>query len=294
MNRCPNIAAAANRFLQGPRISPRVARRSAITRRVDRGGPRLRHPGIEGLDSTATETIASMVSMANSGGRRYDYVVGPAKWLSRTISAAGDSVRRGARGSRSHRAVRGRRSRPFARASATGGLVSRGRSSRVSLHIYVAGGGLEAERAGAAGGRLPRCRDDGRGEDDLIQPAISAAPIGIGLRLAELARLRPAIAGVPTNTVGDRQEANIYYSSAVVEFTGRAGVLDLVRQFNLTVEQRLAISDHMPVWAEFGCAERTPISSPAAQTPFRARTAMSPRTRSQRIAQTRPTAGAAR
>jgi hypothetical protein len=29
----------------------------------------------------------------------------------------------------------------------------------------------------------------------------------------------------------------------------------MIREFNLTVEEALAISDHQPVWAEFGLQE---------------------------------------
>ena len=42
---------------------------------------------------------------------------------------------------------------------------------------------------------------------------------------------------------------------ATVEFTGSAGVLDLMERFDLTKEQALAISDHFPIWAEFSIHE---------------------------------------
>ncbi|MGI9473468.1 MAG: endonuclease/exonuclease/phosphatase family protein, partial [Rubripirellula sp.] len=39
------------------------------------------------------------------------------------------------------------------------------------------------------------------------------------------------------------------------EYTGRYGVVDLQREFGLSEEQALSISDHMPLWAEFSVYE---------------------------------------
>ena len=39
------------------------------------------------------------------------------------------------------------------------------------------------------------------------------------------------------------------------EYTGRYGVVDLQREFGLSQEQALSISDHMPLWAEFSVHE---------------------------------------
>ena len=60
----------------------------------------------------------------------------------------------------------------------------------------------------------------------------------------------------PTNTRGDKQYDNILFSRvATTEFSGRGGVFDFLRQYNLTLEQALAVSDHLPVWAEFSVYE---------------------------------------
>lgn len=94
-------------------------------------------------------------------------------------------------------------------------------------------------------------RDDGRGEDDVILLGSFGADERQLGSLAESAHLSACIAGVPTNTSGDRQLDNVLYLRSATEFTGRAGVLDVVRQYNLTVAEAIAVSDHMPVWAEF-------------------------------------------
>ena len=99
-------------------------------------------------------------------------------------------------------------------------------------------------------------RDDGRGEDDVIvlgdfsSDDVHLGPLG---RVPDIIR---AISGVPTNTSGNRLYDNIlFHCRATTEFNGRAGVLDIIREFNLTVDQAREISDHFPVWAEFSIYE---------------------------------------
>ncbi len=100
-------------------------------------------------------------------------------------------------------------------------------------------------------------RNDGRGEDDIILLGdLNADERKFGLlkSLPDMSWVIPA--GTPTNTRGNKTYDNILFNRrATVEFTGRAGVFDLVREFNLTIEQALAISDHFPIWAEFSAVE---------------------------------------
>ena len=42
---------------------------------------------------------------------------------------------------------------------------------------------------------------------------------------------------------------------ATVEFTGRADVVDLMRELNLSMQDALEISEHLPVWAQFSIYE---------------------------------------
>src|SRR5262249_53119620 len=75
-------------------------------------------------------------------------------------------------------------------------------------------------------------------------------------RLGQLAYIHWAISGVATNTRGDKTYDNIVFSElATSEYTGRWGVFDLIREFNLTTDEALKVSDHMPVWAEFNLYE---------------------------------------
>jgi len=99
-------------------------------------------------------------------------------------------------------------------------------------------------------------RDDGRGEDDVILLGdLNADDKHLG-RLGEISNLTAVISGVPTNTRGTRQSDNMIFSrAATVEYTGRSGVFDMIREYNLTMNEALEVSDHMPIWAEFTVRE---------------------------------------
>jgi hypothetical protein len=61
---------------------------------------------------------------------------------------------------------------------------------------------------------------------------------------------------MPTNTNGNVQWDNIIFDqNATREFAGRGGVYDFLREYNLSVQEALEISDHLPVWAEFSIFE---------------------------------------
>ena len=57
----------------------------------------------------------------------------------------------------------------------------------------------------------------------------------------------------------------LFDARATTEFTGRSGVLDVMQEYHLTQEQALAVSDHLPVWAEFSIYEGGPPGRLAAR-----------------------------
>jgi endonuclease/exonuclease/phosphatase family metal-dependent hydrolase len=99
-------------------------------------------------------------------------------------------------------------------------------------------------------------RNDGRGEDDVILLGdLNADEKKFGL-LKQIPNMTWIISGVPTNTRRTETYDNMLFDrAATIEFTGRAGVCDLVREFNLTEQQALEVSDHFPIWAEFSAYE---------------------------------------
>ncbi|MHC2068689.1 endonuclease/exonuclease/phosphatase family protein [Bremerella sp. T1] len=111
-------------------------------------------------------------------------------------------------------------------------------------------------------------RDDARGEDDVILLGdFNANESQIG-QLATIPGITWAISGVTTNTRGTKLYDNLFMQrSATSEYTGRSGVYDFLRQFNLTLDEGLEVSDHLPVWAEFSIYEGGAPSAPVAAVP---------------------------
>lgn len=101
-----------------------------------------------------------------------------------------------------------------------------------------------------------KVRDDGRGEDDVVMlGSFHADDQHLG-DLGRLPGITPAVSETPTNTLQNRQYDNVVFQiPATSEYTGRGGVFDFMREFNLTIDQALVVSDHAPVWAEFSVEE---------------------------------------
>jgi hypothetical protein len=74
-------------------------------------------------------------------------------------------------------------------------------------------------------------------------------------------QLAPLVAGssfnwlvrAPSTVVdGPYQIDNLVIDTkSTIEFTGRSGVFDFLREFNLNIPQSLEVSEHLPIWAEF-------------------------------------------
>lgn len=98
---------------------------------------------------------------------------------------------------------------------------------------------------------LNSVRRDGRQEDDCLLVGDFGASDQQLLSLRSHGHV-PALQGIPTNVRGNAMLDNILISQASTkEFTGRVGVLDFLREFNLTLDQAMEVSDHLPIWAEF-------------------------------------------
>ena len=98
-------------------------------------------------------------------------------------------------------------------------------------------------------------RQDGRSEDDIILLG------NFGYSDSEMLPLRNAgmlfaLEGIPTTVTGEAMLDNLVFPTrATDEFTGRTGVVDFLRQLNLSIDQAYQISTHMPIWAEFFATE---------------------------------------
>jgi endonuclease/exonuclease/phosphatase family metal-dependent hydrolase len=216
---------------------------------------------IQEIRATSNDIIPRFVELINSTGRRYDFIVGPR--LGRTSSKEQyafvydtASIEVDAHSTYTiddpqdmlHREplvawfrVRG----PSPTEAFTFTLVN--------IHTDPDETKTEVEALSYA---YTAVRDDGRGEDDTILLGdlnVNDRQLG---RLGALPGMAAAIVGTPTNTRGNQQYDNVLFTMpATSEFSGRAGVFDMVREYNLTVDEALEVSDHLPVWAEFSIYE---------------------------------------
>jgi len=100
-------------------------------------------------------------------------------------------------------------------------------------------------------------RGDGSNEDDIIMlgdfGVENSGPGDENLgQLGAILDITSAISDTPTTPRTRRPVDNILFDGrATCEFTGRAGVMDLMREFDLTLREALEVSNHQPVWAEF-------------------------------------------
>ncbi len=94
-------------------------------------------------------------------------------------------------------------------------------------------------------------------EDDVILMGdLNAGPPNLQ-KLSQIPGSYAAINGLPTNTRKSKTSDNfVFDQQAVREFTGRAGVFDMEREFQLQMSDAERISDHLPIWAEFSMNEQ--------------------------------------
>lgn len=99
-------------------------------------------------------------------------------------------------------------------------------------------------------------RDRKQEEDDLILLGTFNADRPQMAQLEQSLGLFSAIDNMPTTTRGTGIADNIVFQRrATAEFTGRSGVVDLLREFNLSMQEAMEISEHLPVWTEFSIYE---------------------------------------
>ena len=101
-----------------------------------------------------------------------------------------------------------------------------------------------------------RCATNDPEEDDVILLGDLEADSDHLGRLAGIPAITAAVTGIPTTTRGTLMADNILFDRrATIEFTGRSGVMDLIRELDLTPQAALEVSEHLPVWAEFSAYE---------------------------------------
>lgn len=103
---------------------------------------------------------------------------------------------------------------------------------------------------------LRAVRQDGLDEDDvLLAGDLSVDERKFG-ELGRVPNLLAVAAGLATTIDGVAQRDNLLLDQqCTVEFTGRGGTMDFLREFNLTVAQARSVAPRLPVWGEFSVYE---------------------------------------
>ncbi|MFO0939633.1 MAG: hypothetical protein U0930_02580 [Pirellulales bacterium] len=96
---------------------------------------------------------------------------------------------------------------------------------------------------------------DGHATDDLV---LVETLVATQDRIAKLNSdtVKFAIRNIPTDVAGQNMfDCILFPTQGTTEFTGRSGVFDFLRKYNMSLEQATEISPQMPVWAEFYVVE---------------------------------------
>ena len=102
-------------------------------------------------------------------------------------------------------------------------------------------------------------RRAGINEDDVIMLGDFNADDAHFGRLGQIPGIAPLIRGrgVFTNTKRNMLRDNIIiHEPSTTEFVARSGVFDVMKQYNLKLNEAESVSDHFPVWAEFSMYEK--------------------------------------
>jgi deoxyribonuclease-1-like protein len=216
---------------------------------------------IQEVRSVTQDILPNFIQAINAAGRRYDYVIGPRLGRSNskeqyayvfdtdtvevdrrsiyTVSDPDDLMHR----------------EPL-----VAWFRCKGVDPRAAFTFSLVNVHLDPDEAAAEVDVLDdvflAVRDDGRREDDVILLGdLNVNDQHLG-HLAHLANVSWVISNMPTNTRRNAQYDNILFDhAATAEFTGRGSVFDYMREYNLSQEQALKVSDHLVVWAEFNIHE---------------------------------------
>lgn len=102
-------------------------------------------------------------------------------------------------------------------------------------------------------------RRDGRGEDDVVMAGLFQADDAYLLPSVMGTDVRAAVKNISTEIMGKHQTSNILCDIVPTnEFVGRGGALDFLRIYNLSLEEASAVSNQLPIFAEFSANEGGP------------------------------------
>jgi hypothetical protein len=221
---------------------------------------------VQEIRSRDQDIVPRLIEAINAPGRRYDYVIGPR--LPQDSESAGFAEQYAfifdletIEVDRQQLYTVNDPEDLLAREPFVGWFRVRGPPAQEAFTFTLVNVHTDPDHADFEVGHLARVHQavsqDGRGEDDvLILGDFNADPEHMR-ELTGVSGLDWAISGEMTsNTRGTALYDNIgFQARATTEFTGHSGAFDFLREYNLTLDEALEVSDHLPVWAEFSAYE---------------------------------------
>jgi len=216
---------------------------------------------IQEVTARSQDFFPALCDLLNSKGAHYDYVVGPRIGRSgRTEQFAYLYDRRTIEVDRNQLYTVEDRDQLLTFDPLVGWFRARGPKPQEAFTFSLVNVHVDASEAARELSILDdvffAVRSDGLDEDDVIMLGdFEASDQKLG-ELGKVPHLLAVVSKQPTNVRGNAQLDNILFDQqSTTEFTGRGGIYDFLREFNLTSEQAQLISDHVPVWAEFSVYE---------------------------------------
>lgn len=216
---------------------------------------------IQEIRAKSQNVLPQFVEALNADGRHYDYVIGPR--LGRSVSKEQYAFVYDTETIETDRSQLYTINDPedlLHREPLVGWFRTRSASPEEAFTFSLVNIHTDPERAEEECDWMKdvffKVRDDGRMEDDVILLGDFNLDARRMNKLSRIGSMNAAVIGLPTNTRGTQQYDNILFTAdATKEFTGRSGVDNFLRQFNLSLAEALEVSDHLPVWAEFNVYE---------------------------------------
>lgn len=205
--------------------------------------------------------LVQLLEQANTGGRHYDFAVAPQvgrepvpQYNAFVFDADSIEIDR--------RTVAwvDNRNGQFAHSPLVAAFRARGPAPNEAFTCTLINVQTSSERTAEELALLAKVfravRDDGRHEDDIIILGTLGTDEDRLAALSLVPNACCAISATPTTTRGTRTVDNLVFDRRPTsEYAHRSGVLDLVRQFNLTAREAAEMTEHLPVWAEFSVYE---------------------------------------
>ena len=246
-----NLAALTDAKLSNPRL------RDALGQIINR----FDLVAVQALQGNNQSLVVRLVELANAEKQRYDFVLCNAALHENTQQYAAFLYDRSAvEVDRLKVTVLSHPTGRFLRKPLVGLFRALGPEAEEAFTFCLISVAVDPDRSEEELALLPDVyrgvRDNPWSEDDVILLGTLHSDESQLEQLRDQLHALAAVPPAPTTPRGSRADDNLlFHRRATAEFTGRSGVLDVLRECNLSVAEAEELSEHLPVWAEFSVYE---------------------------------------